>query len=134
MSATGTSKQYLAGYGYHHVVRLGGLSPATKYDYQCGNASATDGLSAVHTFTSTKPPGQTSTSLIFGDMGWESSAERGSPLPVGGLETNWSATLSRELMERLNIQGAYDLVWHVGDIGYADDSFGCVYAGPCNAA
>jgi len=57
-------------------------------------------------------------------MGWESSAERGSPIPVGGLDANWSATLSRELMETLKNQGAFDLAWIVGDIAYADDSFG----------
>ena len=37
--------------------------------------------------------------------------------------TNWSATLSRELLESLNNAGRLDNYWIVGDIAYADDAF-----------
>ena len=116
-SATGSSKQYFPNGGWHHVVRLGGLTPGAKYDYSCGNATAPGGSSPVATFVATTPPGAPTSILLVGDMGWEGSAERGAPIPVGGLDSNWSATLSRELMESLNKAGKYDLVWHVGDIG-----------------
>lgn len=43
---------------------------------------------------------------------------------IGGLALNWTATLTRELLEKLKDDGAIDLAFLLGDIGYADDSFG----------
>ena len=118
---------YMPGHGYHHTVKLTGLAPSTTYFYRCGNASNPSGLSPIASFKSAPPaaaPGGSFAALVFGDMGWLGSKERGSPIPVGGLDANWSATLSRELMETGRKEGSYDLVFHVGDIGYQDDAFG----------
>ena len=123
-TATGTSTSYFPGGGYHHVVRLGGLAAGKQYFYACGNTTAPGGLTPTNSFFSAASPGTPVNALVFGDMGYLGSAERGSPLPVGGLDTNWSATVSRELMETLRTEKQFDLVWHTGDIGYSDDSFG----------
>jgi hypothetical protein len=45
-------------------------------------------------------------------------------LPVAGLQKNWSASLSRELISSLQSAGALQQAWVVGDIAYADDGFG----------
>ena len=37
-------------------------------------------------------------------------------------ERNWSATYSRNLLEQLKNENKIDLIYHVGDIGYADNA------------
>lgn len=54
-------------------------------------------------------------------MGWLGSQERPELLPFGGVVSNWTAVPSRQTIEKL--KGTLDAVWHLGDIGYADDSF-----------
>ena len=122
-SATGTSKSYMPDHGFHHTVKLTGLVPGSKYYYMCGDAAT---KSAVFSFVAAPAPapGGTVRALVFGDMGYLGSKERGATIGIGGLETNWSATLSRELMEAGKINQTYDVVFHTGDIGYQDDSFG----------
>ena len=44
-------------------------------------------------------------------------------LTVDGLHKVWSATYTREKLEELKDSKAIDFVWHLGDIGYIDDSF-----------
>ena len=43
--------------------------------------------------------------------------------PYHGLNKVWSATYSRNMLESLKNSGDIDWVFHVGDIGYVDDSF-----------
>eukprot|EP01059_Diplonema_ambulator_P017833 TRINITY_DN29932_c0_g1_i1.p1 TRINITY_DN29932_c0_g1~~TRINITY_DN29932_c0_g1_i1.p1 ORF type:complete len:459 (+),score=168.54 TRINITY_DN29932_c0_g1_i1:46-1422(+) len=122
MSATGLTNEYHLGHGFHHNADMVNLTPNTTYYYQVG----TDEKSAVYTFktapaTSNFVPMSIS---IFGDMGWLGSAERPMRLDVGGLKKNWSAVPTRQTMEKLRLQGEIEWVWHLGDIGYADDAFG----------
>lgn len=35
---------------------------------------------------------------------------------------DWSATYSRNLLEKWKDEKSIDMVWHIGDIGYADDA------------
>lgn len=35
---------------------------------------------------------------------------------------NWSASYSFELLKSLKNQNELDMIWHVGDVGYADDA------------
>lgn len=56
-------------------------------------------------------------------MGYLDSNQR--PMGILGsvtMEQNWSAVFSRELMEDLKNKNEVDMVFHVGDVGYADDA------------
>ena len=99
--ATGSAKNYLPDAGLHHTVKLANLTEGATYYYACGDGSA-ENTSATFSFvqpTSSAPQaGQTFGTLIFADMGWLDSKRPGGPmLPIGGLDSNWSATLTREL-------------------------------------
>jgi len=43
---------------------------------------------------------------------------------VSGLQKDWSASFTYDVLRRLVDSGTVQGVWHVGDIGYTDDSFG----------
>ena len=116
-SATGTSAQYITDGGWHHVVKLAGLAPGANISYSCGGSPPT-------TFTAPIANGnaQPFTAVIFGDWGFENSTSRGAMLPVGGLVSNWTANPAYDLLVKLSPSAAF--TWIVGDIAYADDSFG----------
>ena len=42
---------------------------------------------------------------------------------IDGLVDSWSAQFSRNRLAALQEAGSIDFVWHLGDVGYADDSF-----------
>lgn len=118
----GSSSNYAANYGYHHAAPMDKLAPSTQYYYRVGDPKQE--MSQVFSFKS--PPQNTSDSFsvsIFGDMGWLDSDHRPMIISVFGLQKKWSATLTRNIMEQLKDAGKIDFVWHLGDVGYADDSF-----------
>jgi hypothetical protein len=123
LNATGRSEQYLPGYGYHHSVLLAAPGGASAVYYRCG-----DGAAATTPVTRFALPPNASvpfSTMILGDWGWLDSQRAGGPMiPTGGLDANWSAVLTRELMESLFVNGSIGATWIVGDIAYADDSFG----------
>lgn len=120
----GTASQYLEGYGYHHVAKVFGIPADTSVTYRVGSSDG--GWS--ENFTATTPPPKdverTVKLSVFGDMGYADSNLRPMAVAAGGLVKNWSATFSRQVLERLKDNGEIDAVWHLGDIGYADDAFG----------
>lgn len=102
--ATGSSSSYFSTYD-HHVV-LENLEVNTKYFYQCGDDSA--GWSNIHSFTSAPKSTDDYTELtiaVIGDMG-----------------TNYSEN-TIALLNSLGSVNEYKLIWHLGDISYADDAF-----------
>ncbi|KAJ9453447.1 Acid phosphatase [Diplonema papillatum] len=122
MTATGSSKKYYHE-GWHHNADLPNLMPATRYHYKVVGEKEGDD-SAVFSFMTAPDSSLTDFSISwFGDMGYLGSAERPELIPGGGLKLNWSAVPSRVSLEKLKNEGKIDFVWHVGDIGYADDSF-----------
>eukprot|EP00039_Didymoeca_costata_P028336 m.20720 g.20720 ORF g.20720 m.20720 type:complete len:487 (-) comp6929_c0_seq1:115-1575(-) len=121
-TATGYARQYLEGYGYHHHVELTSLLPGREYDYKVGDTQ--DGFSTTQSFMSPRNDTDFSFSVsVFGDMGWLGSEERPMKIAAGGLEKNWSAVPTRKRLEALKDAGNIDMIWHVGDIAYADDAF-----------
>jgi hypothetical protein len=56
-------------------------------------------------------------------MGFADSTQRPMEIFVDDLVKEWSATYSRQTLEALKNSGQIEAVWHVGDIGYADDAF-----------
>lgn len=124
-TVAGSSRQYLENYGWHHVVLLSDLQPSTRYYYAVGDSSSST-LSEIFNFrtpdndkTSTQPINV----AVFGDMGWLDSIQR----PMGKLgdvtqQSNWSAVFTRQLLEKLKDEEAIDMVFHVGDLGYADSA------------
>ena len=44
-------------------------------------------------------------------------------ITVAGLKKTWSAVPTRQRLEQMKDEGALDMIWHVGDIGYIDDAF-----------
>jgi acid phosphatase type 7 len=116
-TATGTSASY--GWSWHHHVLLPQLAPSTTYYYACGGAATPTAFASPPAPGSRAPFGV----AVYGDWGWLDSVQRPT-LPVGGLQANWSATLTRQLLEGLKDKGAYELIYHVGDIAYEDDGFG----------
>eukprot|EP00462_Mataza_sp_D1_P018158 CAMPEP_0175140596 /NCGR_PEP_ID=MMETSP0087-20121206/11606_1 /TAXON_ID=136419 /ORGANISM="Unknown Unknown, Strain D1" /LENGTH=484 /DNA_ID=CAMNT_0016423855 /DNA_START=42 /DNA_END=1496 /DNA_ORIENTATION=+ len=122
VSSDEPAKQYLVDHGYHHSVTLPKLQAGTTYFYRIGDPSAA--WSQIFSFKG--PNGETNSFSvsIFGDMGYLGSKERPMVIAKGGLEKNWSAVPTRTRLETLKNAGKYDFMWIVGDIGYADDSFG----------
>lgn len=121
-NATSPPRQYLKGYGYHHVVDLLGLSPGQRYFYKVGSDAGQ--WSEEWSFRAAPAPakGNKVSMAVFGDWGYLDSKQRPMEITIAGLEKNWSATLTRERLEAL--RGQLDMIWHLGDIGYADDAFG----------
>eukprot|EP00286_Rhodomonas_abbreviata_P023490 CAMPEP_0181309894 /NCGR_PEP_ID=MMETSP1101-20121128/12269_1 /TAXON_ID=46948 /ORGANISM="Rhodomonas abbreviata, Strain Caron Lab Isolate" /LENGTH=448 /DNA_ID=CAMNT_0023416433 /DNA_START=92 /DNA_END=1438 /DNA_ORIENTATION=+ len=123
MSAEGSSLTYLEDYGDHHTVLLENLKRNTKYVYTVGDGASS--VSEQLSFT-TLPEDDDKGDIrlaIFGDMGYMDSDAR--PMGVLGNKTmagNWSATYSREILESWKDNGEIDMVFHVGDVGYADDA------------
>lgn len=103
--AYGHSKAYLE--GFHHHVVLGPLQPSTTYHFQIFNEHA---QSKLFSFVSAPAPQPSSgkpqagfSVAIFGDMG---------------------VVNSEGTYEQLRAhQDDFDLIWHIGDISYADDWF-----------
>ena len=123
----GTASQYLEGYGYHHVAKVFGIPPDTSVTYRVGSS---DGGWSENFTTTTPPPKDAERTVklsVFGDMGYADSNIRPMAVAAGGLQKNWSATFSRQVLERLKDNGEIDAVWHLGDIGYADDAFGSFF-------
>mmetsp|Transcript_10733 Transcript_10733/g.19436 ORF Transcript_10733/g.19436 Transcript_10733/m.19436 type:complete len:453 (+) Transcript_10733:45-1403(+) len=127
--AQGSSKSYLDGHGFHHTALMENLScDLEKIFYQVGDEA--DGWSEVFSFKRA-PCASSGTAFsisVFGDMGYLDSDLRPPKIPHGddpyhGLNKVWSATYSRNMLESLKNSGDIDWVFHVGDIGYVDDSF-----------
>jgi hypothetical protein len=125
-SATGSQETYLEGWGSHHSVLLENLKLATTYQYSCGDGSA-EPSSNSETFQFTTAPDDDYRGpinlAVFGDMGYLDSEAR--PMGILGnlaMAGNWSATFSRETLESWKNNKEIDMVWHVGDVGYADDA------------
>ena len=121
--ALGQSKKYLMLGGFHAHAELVNLTPSTRYYYRVGS-SKDDKWSQVLSFKSAPTGLSASFSMaVFGDMGWENSTKRPMWITSHGLRKNWSATESRNLLEKWKDEKSMDFIWHVGDIGYMDDSF-----------
>lgn len=122
--AVGQPTEYLKGYGFHHVALLDGLRPSTRYYYAAGSDDG--GWSRERSFR-TAPSGRDAanaeiTVSVFGDLGYGDSEMR--PMMIYGIDhvaKNWSAVLTKKRLEKLSPD--LDMVWHLGDIGYADDAF-----------
>jgi hypothetical protein len=120
--ASGSAETYLENAGSHHVVLLDNLKLGTKYSYTVGDGTTMSEVLQFSTMPESSFTGDINLA-VFGDMGYLDSVAR----PVGILGTlamagNWSATFSRETLERWKDNKEIDLVWHVGDVGYADDA------------
>ena len=122
-TANGTSTQYLDDHGYHHAVRATGWPADAKVTYRVG--SDADGWSPYFS-TRMAPDKDTDRTIklsVFGDMGYSDSDHRKMIVTADGLVKTWSAEYSRQTLEALKNNGDIEMVWHVGDIGYADDAF-----------
>ncbi|CAE7555052.1 aphA, partial [Symbiodinium microadriaticum] len=113
---------YLAGHGSHHTVTLKDLTRETKYFYTCGEDSS---MSEVYHFNTPRNADSEEPIrlAVFGDMGYlDSVTRRMGILGSVTMSNNWSATFSRELLEDMKDNDEIDMIWHVGDVGYADDA------------
>jgi acid phosphatase type 7 len=123
LQATGEDGyQYLTDHGYHHTVLLDNLPMDSVYYYACGDGSV-DNTSPVIQFKTAPSPDKTVKLSILGDWGYLDSVQRPMDLPVDGIERNWTAVLTRELLESFKDEEKMDAVWVVGDLGYVDDAF-----------
>jgi len=95
--------QYIPAHGYHHVATVQDLIPGEVYYY---TAACDDARSDVKSFHVPKADLEKTTLLVIGDMGTGS---------------NGQAVASRARIDAL--KDNTDFTLHVGDIGYADDSF-----------
>mmetsp|Transcript_3187 Transcript_3187/g.4798 ORF Transcript_3187/g.4798 Transcript_3187/m.4798 type:complete len:500 (+) Transcript_3187:76-1575(+) len=106
-TVSGFQKQYLEEGNYHHFALVPNLKAGTVYYYQCGDDKV--GFSEVFSFVSAKssdPEFGNFKLSIFGDWGY---SKNGNAIPT------------RKALEK--IKNEVDFIWHVGDIGYADDAF-----------
>jgi len=107
MTASGSSSKYLEKATWHHHVTIQNLKPGQTYYYKCGDPDA--GFSAINSFQSAKgsdPLFGGFKASVFGDWGYSK---------------NGHAISTRNALQ--TIKEEVDFVWHVGDIGYADDAF-----------
>jgi len=104
-TATGFSASYYETFDHHVIVS--DLEAQTKYFYQCGDEEGgwSDVLSFVTAPGDDKATDTSFTIGVIGDMGV------------------WNGQDSIDLLNKMGEDGDFDWVWHVGDIGYADDSF-----------
>lgn len=104
----GDSIQYLTDAWYHHHATLEDLKPDTVYYYKCGDSTA--GYSTVRSFRTPKSGGTPAAGgfkvSVFGDWGF---SKKGNAIPT------YTALHQ--------IEPEVDFVWHLGDVGYADDAF-----------
>lgn len=106
MTATGASTTYWE--SYHHHVVIGNLIPDTVYYYVVGSDDTSNvHLSEERSFRSAPLPTKLHEEewkfIVYGDLG-----------VVNGKPTaEWMGDNYKDV----------DLVWHSGDVGYADDSF-----------
>ena len=84
--------------GFYHHVLLPNISSSPETFYSCAG-------SPTFSFRAPPAPGQDFTMAILADWGYLGSKERGPSLPLGGLHANWTATLTRELLESLASSG-----------------------------
>eukprot|EP01138_Halocafeteria_seosinensis_P004146 gb/GECG01004239.1/.p1 GENE.gb/GECG01004239.1/~~gb/GECG01004239.1/.p1 ORF type:complete len:487 (+),score=45.07 gb/GECG01004239.1/:1-1461(+) len=101
--AHGTQATYHEGWDYHHHAVMTDLQPDTKYCYVVGDSEA--GFSEEFNFV-TAPRNDRNRPLklmVYGDMGVYNS-------------DNTRGAVNRRYKE-------YEWIWHLGDIGYADDAF-----------
>jgi hypothetical protein len=100
-NATGSSKSYLSPL-YHHHATLSDLTPSTTYYYEISGST-----SVLH-FTTAAPSSNSEefSASVFGDWGYGK---------------NGHAIATRDALEK--IKEDVKFVWHLGDIGYADDAF-----------
>ncbi|GMH84073.1 hypothetical protein TrST_g11227 [Triparma strigata] len=99
-TATATSSTYWETYDHHAV--LESLEPSTQYYYQIVDG---DDVSEVLSFTSAPTEKDSVNFAVFGDLGM-----------VNGDST-------RKYLTKLSENKEIDLIYHMGDVGYADDSF-----------
>ncbi|KAG3099821.1 hypothetical protein PI124_g15075 [Phytophthora idaei] len=92
---------------HHHHATASGLSPHTKYYYKVGSKTQTTYQSDVYSFVTARSPLDTSTFkvLIYGDAGDGDNSED---------------TLAHANTLTSN---DVDLIYHIGDISYADDDY-----------
>ncbi len=100
---TGYAKQYFATFNHH--VTVGPLKPSTRYYYRCGDSQG--GFSPELSFVSAADETTTSFKVaVWGDLGT-------------GSDGNAVDTFNFLLKSK----GKTDFLWHVGDIGYANNDF-----------
>jgi len=124
-NATDAARQYLDGRGFHHSCKLSGLKADTVYFYKPGSPAGGFTTEEFSFRTALAPKSDAAFSVsVFGDMGYEDSAQR--PMLIHGIDglvETWSAQFSLNRLETMQAAGQFDWVWHLGDIGYMDDSF-----------
>ncbi|TMW66905.1 hypothetical protein Poli38472_012021 [Pythium oligandrum] len=91
---------------YQHHATVLGLQPNTKYFYKIGSATNSSLVSEVASFTTARAASSNDSFAIgiYGDLGFGTKGEA---------STQYINTLAEKLA----------FVYHVGDIGYADDDF-----------
>ena len=118
-SVPALTTRYLAEqWGQHHRARLLGLRPSTKYFYRPLPGGA------VRSFVTAASASSGTVALsVFGDLGYQNSSVRPMAISgVSGLVKHWSASYTQQTMARLAASRQIDAVWHLGDVGYIDDS------------
>ncbi|RLN56555.1 hypothetical protein BBJ29_002201 [Phytophthora kernoviae] len=91
----------------HHHATIPGLTPRTKYFYKVGSKAKTEYQSDISSFMTARPPTDNSTFnvVIYGDL---------------GDGKNSIDTIAQ--MNKLTSNDV-DLIYHLGDISYADDDY-----------
>lgn len=124
-NATGSARSYLKGHGFHHAVLLPGpIDAGVTYYYRVGDGASM--WSAVKAFAAPLAmagPAAGVALSVFGDMGYENSTARPMKVAVAGLEKVWSASYTHSRLRAQVEAGDVDGIWHLGDLGYMDDSY-----------
>ncbi|ETN25028.1 hypothetical protein PPTG_01170 [Phytophthora nicotianae INRA-310] len=105
---TQTSYYHDATYNmFHHHAMVSGLTPHTKYYYKVGSKANMSYTSDVFSFVTARAASDSSTfnMVIYGDFG--------------------AGNESKDTLAYVNTLNAdnVDLIYHIGDIGYADDAW-----------
>lgn len=121
-TAYGYSTTYLTSRTHNNHVQITNLRPNTKYYYLVANSNCYNCSSVpTYSFTTARAAGDDTpfTAAVVGDLGTmgllglSDHVGKGAANPLGPNDTNTIQSL-------VQYQDSFDLIWHAGDIAYAD--------------
>ena len=107
MNVDGQMKSYLTGATVHCHATLRPLAASTTYYYSIFDADEGAWAEPLEFATVAGPESRSLIFAVYGDLGEEEKRHNGNST------IEWLGSVDNHL----------DLIWHVGDVGYADDSF-----------
>ncbi|GAA6060949.1 hypothetical protein JCM10212_003857, partial [Sporobolomyces blumeae] len=124
VASSQSSTTYPTSRTFNNHVQISGLKPSTKYYYQVSHTNEPGGAyRPTYTFTTARAAGDSSpfTMAVFADLGL--MGEQGLTThagTIGGNPSHLRAGETNTIQSLLEQKDTFEMMAHVGDIGYAD--------------